>query len=311
MWPNPAHIPARTPDDVDLAGRLLAGPPAAAVRSAARSTPGPSPTVTVASTIAVPADPVRRCDLVRLAQRYRTVPLGIAPVVSAQLIPEGLLVEQQVPADARPLDGPALADAGPAGILAVLARLAAALAALHGIGLAHGDVRSDRLLCTAAGEPLLVGWVPGASPADDVEGLSRWAVEVLPPGCVDATVVGLVVRGADPDPLQRPPMSRLAEAFGSAARRADGVPLPAGLASRPAVRRSVGAAAAGPRGDRPGEVRPTRSGRHAQPRRRAARSSRRPSRRWRHGPPPWGWARLATVGLAALALVMLAVGALG
>lgn len=116
--------------------------------------------------------------------------------------------------------------ATPAETVAVGLALCQALGALHTAGLAHGDVRPDRLLVSGAGIVELTGcgaaWTPGVRlavvAADDVTALCAVLAAGIGPADSGAELARLVRLGADPDPAHRPAVSALGlalEAWGT------------------------------------------------------------------------------------------------
>lgn len=121
----------------------------------------------------------------------------------------------------------------PGEVVTVVVPLAAALAALHDAGLAHGDVAPANVILTGDGRAVLVDVVTGADPFDrgtpgyaapersrgatpagDVHGLGRLGRSLLPDdAAADPALVPLVAilaAAVDPDPALRPTARDLA-----------------------------------------------------------------------------------------------------
>lgn len=120
-------------------------------------------------------------------------------------------------------------------VVTVGAPLAAALAAVHGQGRAHGRLRASAVLFTADGRPLLadlglatLGDEPGGTPAADVLALGEVLGLALGPDA-PAELRACVERAVAADPTYRPSAEELARDLRLAARPA---PVGLGAASR-------------------------------------------------------------------------------
>lgn len=167
-------------------------------------------TTSYTTLLALPPDLVERDRVRRQALRFGAIEHpGLASLRSAAFAGEGLALTWQLPADARvpaPTDDP----------VAVLAPIAAGLALAHDAGLAHGGIARDGVQVTM-GRGILMGWRPGGSPAADVADLVALLDDWVPAGSVGADVVQILIAGADPDPLVRPSMARIAAALEASA----------------------------------------------------------------------------------------------
>ncbi len=164
---------------------------------------------------------------------------ALARILDITIVPEGLALTMDLPDDAEPLP----ADLSAPEVLAVLAPIATGLAHLHDAGYALGALTRRSLHRRSDGTGLIVGWVPGADPADDVAGLADLLAELLPEGSVGSDIVSIMVSGSDPEPTARPTMARMAAVL-DLARRSESVARPApervmplAPESPPAVRR--------------------------------------------------------------------------
>lgn len=180
---------------------------------------------TVTTLLTLPPDLAERDRVRRQALRVGSVRHpGLAVLRSADFTSEGLALTWEVPASARttpPPEDP----------VALLAPVAAGVALLHDAGLAHGGLSAEAIHMIG-GQACVSGWRPGGSPADDVAALATILESWLTSGSVGADVVQVLITGADPDPLVRPSMARVAAVLDRAAHR-DAPPV-----SPPAQRRA-------------------------------------------------------------------------
>lgn len=194
-------------------------------------------------TVPLPADLAARDRHRRvLLRRGQLDHPALAGITAVAIVPAGLAIEYDVPADAAAL---ALApDPGGAAVptrsvrpimdaaqvLALMAPVAAGLAVLHDAGFASGGIAASTVLVRSDGSGVFVGWAPDATCEQDVADVCDLLAELLPEGSVGADVVGVLVAGGDPDPQARPTMARLAAVLDLARRS---MPM-----SPPAIRRS-------------------------------------------------------------------------
>ena len=170
----------------------------------------PSDTTTITTLLTLPPDLVERDRVRRQALRAGAVQHpGLAPLRSVAFTAEGLALTWEIDTGSEPVTAPV-------DPLTVLSPIAAGLALLHDAGLAHGGVTADAVY-VVAGRGMLTGWRPGGQPADDVADLVGLLDSWLPTGSVGADIVQLLIAGADPDPVARPSMARLAAALDRAA----------------------------------------------------------------------------------------------
>jgi hypothetical protein len=208
------------------------------------------------SLLPLPPDLVHRDRIRRQALRVATVHHeGLALLHDVAFVSEGLALTWDVPdgvVDATPMDA--------ASALRLMAPIAAGLALLHDAGLAHGGVCAANIL-DVEGSGLLMGWRPGGTSEDDVRDIATVLDEWLPSASIGADVAHMLIVGADPDPLVRPTMARMAAVLERECRHA----LP--LTSPPAHRRArvIESEAPPPRLHSPVEVASPRAtrGRHA------------------------------------------------
>ncbi len=163
-------------------------------------------TTTITTLLALPPDLVERDRVRRQALRVGAVRHdGLASLREVAFAGEGLALTWEIPGEREGL-------VHGEGVLAALAPVAAGLALLHDAGLAHGGV-SEASVHVQAGRGVLSGWRPGFSPEGDVAALVALIDSFLPSASVGAEIAQILIAGADPDPVARPSMARVAAAL--------------------------------------------------------------------------------------------------
>lgn len=270
-------------------------------------------------TIALPPDLAQRDRCRRAFQRLARIHHdALAPISEVSIVPEGVCHTTHVPDDALPLADPSpqftVTDA-----LTLLTPVAAALALVHDSGLVCGPVSATAVWRCSDGRGLLVPaaartQVLSTDSSEDVADFVALLAQLLPENSVGADVVGILIAGADPDPLLRPSMARVSAVLDLALRSLpEGQYMPAPVSPQ-AHRRARPLQVTHEEAPSPGPVPPASESREGRSRGRHAASARTVSDRlpvrlsWRWGVVLVGVITASLIGLSAVGADEPAVG---